>query len=40
MGNLTKIDNNDILKPTIDFKSIDTISDGKYKITQDIIRAN
>ena len=40
MGNLTAIDNNDILKSTIDFKPIDTNYDDQYKIAKDLLKAN
>lgn len=41
MGNLIKIDNNDILKSTIDFKPIDTNYDNdNCKIANDILKAN
>ena len=41
MSNLTKIDNNDTLKSTIDFKPIDTNYDNNhYKIANNILKAN
>ena len=40
MKNLTKIDNNDILKSTIDFKPIDAnYNDDQSKIANDILKA-
>lgn len=40
MGTSNKLDNKDILKSTIDFKSIDTKYNDQFKITKDILKAN